>query len=153
MKGSPVPEHRVLITADIEDYSSRNDAEQRVLQSALSAALDAAADAADLDRRSWLRQVGGDGVFAVLPRGTDVAALMDVCVRELDAALGAYNRRRAGDHWTRMRLRLAVHVAEAAASTRACAPPRRCARVASHERGQRSSGAWLPRPARKPGQP
>jgi hypothetical protein len=35
---------------------------------------------------------------------------MDVCVRELDAALGAYNRRRAGDHWTRMRLRLAVHV-------------------------------------------
>ncbi|URM94349.1 hypothetical protein LUW76_08390 [Actinomadura madurae] len=110
MKSSSVPEHRVIVTPDIEDYSSRNDAEQRVLQSALSVALDEAANAACLDRQSWLRQVSGDGVFAVLPRDTDIAALMDVFVRELDAALGSHNRRRADDHWTRMRLRLAVHV-------------------------------------------
>lgn len=110
MTGRPVPEHRVLVTADIEDYSSRNDAEQRVLQSALGDSLDTAADWAELDRQAWVRQVGGDGVFAVLPRDADVAALMDVFVRELDTALGVHNRRRADDHWTRIRLRLAVHV-------------------------------------------
>ncbi|MEU4823044.1 hypothetical protein ACLQ2P_17260 [Actinomadura citrea] len=110
MTGSPVPEHRVLVTADIEDYSGRNDAEQRVLQSALGDSLDEAADRAELNRQAWLRQVGGDGIFAVLPRGTDVAALMDVFIRELDTALGVHNRRRADDHWTRIRLRLAVHV-------------------------------------------
>jgi hypothetical protein len=110
MTGRPVPEHRVLVTADIEDYSSRNDAEQRVLQSALGDSLDSAADRAELNRQAWLRQVGGDGVFAVLPRDTDVAALMDVFIRELDTALGVHNRRRADDHWSRIRLRLAVHV-------------------------------------------
>ncbi|WP_141584311.1 hypothetical protein [Actinomadura sp. WMMA1423] len=110
MTRRPVPEHRVLVTADIEDYSSRNDAEQRVLQSALGDSLDAAADRAELNRQAWLRQLGGDGVFAVLPREADVAVLMDLFIRELDAALGVHNRRRADDHWSRIRLRLAVHV-------------------------------------------
>lgn len=30
-----VPEYRVLFTVDVEDYSSRTDAEQRTLQAAL----------------------------------------------------------------------------------------------------------------------
>src|SRR5690606_32239660 len=42
---------------------------------------------------------------------------------------------------------------EAAAWRRACARHPHCAPVASHARGPRPSGAWLPRPARKPGQP
>ena len=105
----PVPEYRVMLTTDIEDYSSRTDAEQRSLQAALADALNAASDAAELNRGKWLVQVGGDSVFAVLPTGTDLARLMDRFVRELDAGLGGYNRRRAGEAWTRMRLRLAVH--------------------------------------------
>lgn len=103
------PEYRVLLTADIEDYSHRTDAEQQVLQEALAGALKDAAELAELHRAEWLVQVGGDSVFAILPIGTDLAQLMDRFVRELDAGLGSYNRRRADNAWTRMRLRLAVH--------------------------------------------
>ncbi|MFD0684727.1 hypothetical protein ACFQZM_09485 [Actinomadura fibrosa] len=109
MNDRPVAEYRVLLTVDIEDYSSRSDAEQRALQSVLSESVDRAADAARLRRQEWLRQMGGDGFYAVLPPNTDVTRLMDTFVRELDAELGMHNRRRAGDHWSRLRLRLAVH--------------------------------------------
>ncbi|GAA2610292.1 hypothetical protein SMC26_24470 [Actinomadura fulvescens] len=105
-----VPEYRVLFTVDIEDYSGRNDTEQQVLQAALSRMLDDATDAAALDRRSWERQNGGDGVYVILPAGTGVTPLMDTFVRELDAALGAYNRRRHDAAWSRLRLRMAVHI-------------------------------------------
>ncbi|HEY8482019.1 MAG TPA: hypothetical protein VIL71_19505 [Spirillospora sp.] len=105
-----VPEYRVLFTVDIEDYSSRKDAEQRTLQTALDRALDDAADRARLDRRAWRRQYTGDGVNVTLPRGADVGRLMDEFVRELDAGLAAYNRRRAEETWTRLRVRMAVHV-------------------------------------------
>jgi hypothetical protein len=71
--------------------------------------LDDAAGVAELSREKWRVQLGGDSVFAILPNGVDVTRLMDCFVRELDVALGAYNRRRAGQAWTRMRLRLAVH--------------------------------------------
>ncbi|MFG2000898.1 hypothetical protein ACGFNU_17305 [Spirillospora sp. NPDC048911] len=110
MNDHPVPEYRVLFTVDIEDYSSRNDAEQRTLQSALSTMLDGAADAAELDRQAWERQDGGDGIYAILPAGTNVTPLMDTFVRELDAALGAYNRRRHEVAWSQLRLRMAVHI-------------------------------------------
>jgi hypothetical protein len=109
MSEHPVPEYRVMLATDIEDYSSRNDAEQRALQKALAEALNGAADAAELKREEWLVQAGGDSVFAILPNGTDLGRLMDRFIRELDAGLGSYNRRRAGESWTRMRLRLAVH--------------------------------------------
>ncbi|KAB2339644.1 hypothetical protein [Actinomadura rudentiformis] len=110
MHDHPVPEYRVLFTVDIEDYSSRNDAEQRTLQSALSQMLDDAADSAELNRQAWERQHGGDGVYAILPAGTNVTPLMDTFVRELDAALGSYNRRRHDVAWSRLRLRMAVHI-------------------------------------------
>jgi hypothetical protein len=103
------PEYRVLLTTDIEDYSTRTDAEQQVLQEALATKVNDAADLAKLNRADWLVQVAGDSVFAILPNGTNLARLMDVFVRELDAGLGSYNRRRVDDAWTRMRLRLAVH--------------------------------------------
>jgi hypothetical protein len=106
---STVPEYRVLLSTDIEDYSKRTDAEQHALQEALSSTIDDAASLAGLNRSEWLTQVGGDSITAVLPAGTELTSLMDVFVRELDAGLGSHNRRRAGDAWTRMRLRLAVH--------------------------------------------
>jgi len=105
-----IPEYRVMLTTDIEAYSNRNDAEQRALQAGLADVLNAAADVAELDRGRWLLQVGGDSVSAILPAGSDLARLMDRFVQELDAELGSYNRRRADEAWTRMRLRLAVHV-------------------------------------------
>ncbi len=98
-----------MLSADIEDYSGRTDAGQRQLQTALAGVLKAASDAAGLKRQDWWVQVGGDSVFAILPPGTDVARLMDRFVREINAELGGYNRRRSGEAWTRMRLRLAVH--------------------------------------------
>jgi class 3 adenylate cyclase len=109
MSQPAVPEYRVMLTVDIEDYSSRTDTEQQVLQASLRNALDNAADAADLNRRGWLTQFSGDGLFAILPARTDVTRLMDHFMRELDAELGGYNRRRSEQAWARMRLRLAVH--------------------------------------------
>ncbi|MGI5232924.1 hypothetical protein [Actinoallomurus sp. CA-142502] len=109
MNDHPMPEYRALMTVDIEDYGSRSDAEQRVLQSAMMMSLDRAADAAKLHRERWERQLGGDGLMAILPPGSDVLRLLDVLVRRLDAELGSYNRLREEPAWTRIRLRLAVH--------------------------------------------
>jgi hypothetical protein len=109
MSESVPPEYRVILTIDIEDYSIRTDTEQQALQGALISALNGAADVAELDRQAWLTQFSGDGVFAILPYGTDVTRLMDRFLRELDARLGSYNRRRHEQAWTRMRVRLAVH--------------------------------------------
>jgi class 3 adenylate cyclase len=109
MNDRPIPEYRTLLTVDIEDYSSRTDAEQRVLQSALMTALDRAADAAELNREQWIKQLAGDGLMALLPPGVDVCHLLDVLVRRLDAELGCYNRLREQPAWSRIRMRLAVH--------------------------------------------
>jgi hypothetical protein len=109
MSDHTVPEYSVMLTTDIEDYSTRTDAEQRVLQAAFREVLNRAADAAELNRDGWMTQFSGDGVFAILPAGSDVTRLMDRFLRELDAGLGGYNRRRRDQAWTRMRLRLAVH--------------------------------------------
>jgi class 3 adenylate cyclase len=109
MNDCPITEYRAILTVDIEDYSSRTDAEQRVLQSALMTSLDRAADAADLNREQWMRQLGGDGLMALLTPGTNVHRLLDVLVRRLDAELGSHNRLREQPAWSRIRLRLAVH--------------------------------------------
>jgi class 3 adenylate cyclase len=109
MNDRPIPEYRTLLTVDLEDYSSRTDAEQRVLQSVLMTALDRAADAAELNREQWVKQLAGDGLMALLPPGVDVCHLLDVLVRRLDAELGSYNRLREQPAWSRIRMRLAVH--------------------------------------------
>lgn len=109
MSDRPIREYRAILTVDIEDYSSRTDAEQRDLQSALMTALDHAADAAELNREQWVRQLGGDGLTALLPSDTPIEDLLDVFVRRLDADLGSYNRFREQATWSRIRLRLAVH--------------------------------------------
>jgi hypothetical protein len=109
MNEATIPEYRAILTADIEDYSSRIDAQQWVLQAAFRSALDKAADAAMLNWLGWRTQFTGDGIFAILPSGTNMTCLLDRFLRELDAELGGYNRRRHEAAWTRMRLRLAVH--------------------------------------------
>jgi class 3 adenylate cyclase len=106
----PVPDYRVMLSTDIEDYSLRTDSQQRVLQTAFIKVVSSAANAAELGFKRWLKQSNGDSIFAVLPHGTSVTGLMDRFVRELDIGLAIYNRRRREEDWTRMRMRLAVHV-------------------------------------------
>ncbi|GAA0408237.1 hypothetical protein GCM10009530_70730 [Microbispora corallina] len=107
-------DYRVLLTADIENYGSRGDAQQRTLQSGLITAVDTAADRAGLDRQSWLRQVGGDSLTAVLPAEpgplVTIPLLLDQFLTGLDLAIALHNSRRADPTWSRMRVRLAVHV-------------------------------------------
>ncbi|MBB4920729.1 hypothetical protein [Streptosporangium saharense] len=110
MTEAVMPEYRAMISGDIEDYSSRNAGEQAVLQTALANLLDTAAREAGIERPRWSRQVSGDGEFSVLTEPASVLDLADSFVRELDVALAVYNRRQYGDNWTRVRLRVALHV-------------------------------------------
>jgi hypothetical protein len=107
-------DYRVLLTADIENYGGRTDAQQRTLQSGLISAIEAAADRVQLDHESWSRQVGGDSLTAVLPAEpgplVTIPLLLDQFLTELDGAIAAHNSRRADPTWARMRIRLAVHV-------------------------------------------
>lgn len=105
-----LPEYRPLITGDIENYSSRTGPQQGALQKGLMDCLEAAAEAAGLSRLEWLLQPSGDGECSVLPQDTDMVRLTDVFLREFDIALAVYNRRRQPFDWTRMRVRLALHV-------------------------------------------
>ncbi|MFD0887225.1 hypothetical protein ACFQ08_22005 [Streptosporangium algeriense] len=110
MTEAVMPEYRAMISGDIEDYGSRNAGEQAVLQTTLADLLDTAAREAGLERPRWSRQVSGDGEFSVLTEPASVLDLADSFVRELDVALAVYNRRQYGDNWTRVRLRVALHV-------------------------------------------
>ncbi|MEV4838633.1 hypothetical protein AB0K05_29310 [Nonomuraea sp. NPDC049486] len=107
-------DYRVLLTADIENYGGRTDAQQRTLQSGLISAIETAADSVQLDHQSWCRQVAGDSMTAVLPAEpgplVTIPLLLDQFLTELDMAIAAHNSRRADPTWARMRLRLAVHV-------------------------------------------
>ncbi|MEW1836417.1 hypothetical protein AB0392_00475 [Nonomuraea angiospora] len=107
-------DYRVLLTADIENYGGRTDAQQRTLQSGLISAIETAADRVQLDHESWSRQVGGDSLTAVLPAEpgplVTIPLLLDQFLTELDVAIAAHNSRRADSTWARMRIRLAVHV-------------------------------------------
>ncbi|MGV9309531.1 hypothetical protein ACWDLG_39705 [Nonomuraea sp. NPDC003727] len=97
-------EYRLMITSDIEDYGSRRDSDQVELQGMLIRVLYRAAGAAGLALFDWKRQPQGDGEFAVLPPGTDAAAILGPFVTSLAQGVEAVNR---GE--LRMRLRLAVH--------------------------------------------
>lgn len=110
MTHPPMPTSHAMIAVDIEKYSGRNDQQQLHLQEALIRVLDTAAAEAGLDRSKWAeRQPQGDGEFSWLPPHAHLGVLVGGFVRELDGQLGLYNRRRAGEFWTRMRLRMAVH--------------------------------------------
>ncbi|MFD1540859.1 hypothetical protein [Nonomuraea guangzhouensis] len=107
-------DYRVLLTADIENYGDRTDAQHRTLQSGLIGAIETAADRVHLNRESWSRQVGGDSLTAVLPAEpgplVTIPLLLDQFLTELDMAIAARNSRRDDPTWARMRIRLAIHV-------------------------------------------
>ncbi|MER6505445.1 hypothetical protein ABT158_01465 [Nonomuraea sp. NPDC001636] len=107
-------DYRVLLTADIENYGDRTDAQQRTLQSGLIGAIETAADRVHLNRESWSRQVGGDSLTVVLPAEpgplVTIPLLLDQFLTELDMAIAAHNSQRGDPTWARMRIRLAIHV-------------------------------------------
>ncbi|MEU6413094.1 hypothetical protein [Microbispora sp. NPDC046933] len=110
MTHPPMPTSHAMIAVDIEKYSGRNDQQQLHLQEALIRVLDTAAADAGLDRSKWAeRQPQGDGEFSWLPPHAHLGVLVGGFVRELAGQLGLYNGRHAGQFWTRMRLRMAVH--------------------------------------------
>ncbi|MEU4720726.1 hypothetical protein AB0G06_13935 [Nonomuraea dietziae] len=109
-----IHDYRVLLTADIENYGGRTDAQHRTLQSGLITAIDTAANHVSLDRQSWEIQVGGDSLTAVLPAEpgplVTIPLLLDRFLTEMDLAIAVHNSQRADPTWARMRVRLAVHV-------------------------------------------
>ncbi|MES9607448.1 hypothetical protein ACFFWA_18305 [Actinomadura verrucosospora] len=97
--------YHFLIAVDIEGYSKLSTAQQKQVQLDLHEVLESAAAAAGLDRRAWLRQVGGDGEMAILPPDTDGLLVLVSYPRALAAALAELNRQRRPP----IRLRVAMH--------------------------------------------
>ncbi|MER7504815.1 hypothetical protein AB0L05_29035 [Nonomuraea pusilla] len=97
-------EHRVILAADVEDYTGRNRHDQGRLQAALVGALDIAGTAAQLRVADWDRQKQGDGQYVVLPAGTDPATVLGPFVKALSKHL-----RKQQTATFRIRVRLAVH--------------------------------------------
>ncbi|MER7691779.1 hypothetical protein [Streptomyces sp. NPDC097610] len=103
-------ERRLLLAVDAKGYGGADTLTQREFQEAIKRSLDEAADAAKLKRAKWKTQVGGDSLFAVLPRKASEPALVDDFMRSLESSLRAFNSGRAPA--TRLRLRAAVHFGE-----------------------------------------
>ncbi|MEW9553177.1 hypothetical protein [Nonomuraea sp. NPDC050783] len=99
------PEYRAMLTYDIESYSTRNNADQYALQSAMIRLLDLAAGATGLGLLDWKRQPQGDGEFVVLPPSVQPALLVGAFTDALCRALHDYN----ASSTPRLRMRLAIH--------------------------------------------
>jgi hypothetical protein len=101
------PHRRVLVAADMESYSKRNNVLQHRAQAAFRRVMADATTAVGLDRVDWLIQQGGDGELAILPPGASertvaarLAPVADRLLRELNQGLAPE---------AKVRLRLAVH--------------------------------------------
>jgi hypothetical protein len=97
-------EQRMLLGTDIEDYSSRNRADQARLQLALVEAVERAAMETGLALPQWERQPQGDGEFAVLPPGVRRESVVGPFVEALALAMND-----AQTAQLRMRVRLSIH--------------------------------------------
>ncbi|MFD9068500.1 hypothetical protein [Streptomyces lasiicapitis] len=106
-----IPNRRLCLAADMEQYSRLDTRTQLAAQADLVRLLDEAATLAGLDRTAWARQPQGDQEFAVLPEATPEAAVLGPFVCHLAACLGALNARAVAP---RVRLRLAVDTGVAA---------------------------------------
>ncbi|GII94586.1 hypothetical protein [Sinosporangium siamense] len=107
---SPVKrEIRVMMSADIESYSDRNDAEQDAAQHSFVRILRSAARRTKLNPDEWDIQWAGDGKFSVLPAGTSVSLLTETFIQEFDLAIATHNARPRPTPWTRLRFRLSLH--------------------------------------------
>ncbi|WP_327090824.1 hypothetical protein OIE66_09425 [Nonomuraea sp. NBC_01738] len=93
--------HQVVVSVDIEDYSSRSPGERDRLQQLLLRALERSAEAAKLAIDFWETQPQGDGRYVVLPPDVHPGTIIGSFVTAFSAALSA-------DQARRMRVRVAV---------------------------------------------
>ena len=98
---------RFLLAVDVEGFSRRSTLEQMKVQHDLEYAMATAAAKADLDRRSWYRQPGGDGELAVLPQDGNGLSLVADFPRCLAGVLAEINRSELPG--SRLRKRMAIH--------------------------------------------
>jgi class 3 adenylate cyclase len=108
MAETTVLRRRLHMMADLAGYSSLLGPLQAQRQADMLSLLEAAAAAAGLDPGSWYRQATGDGLFAVLPEGTDTARAVIDFIRELDTALSGYGGSQGAE--PRLQLRVALTV-------------------------------------------
>ncbi|BAL87637.1 hypothetical protein AMIS_24170 [Actinoplanes missouriensis 431] len=101
------PHRRVLVAADMESYSGRNNVLQYRAQIAFRQIMGDAAAQAGLDRIDWLIQQGGDGELAILPSGTSERTVVARLAPTVDRLLREHNQGLTAT--ARIRLRLAVH--------------------------------------------
>jgi len=101
------PHRRVLVVADMESYSKRNNVLQHRAQLAFRRIMDDATTDVGLDRVDWLIQQGGDGELAILPAGTSERTVAAKLAPVADRLLREHNQGLAPE--AKVRLRLAVH--------------------------------------------
>ena len=101
------PHRRVLVAADLESYSKRNNLLQHRAQVAFRRIMDDATTDVGLDRVDWLIQQGGDGELAILPPGTSERTVAAKLAPAADRLLREHNQGLAAE--AKVRLRLAVH--------------------------------------------
>jgi hypothetical protein len=98
---------RILLSVDVEDYSSRTDVDQLELQRTLTELLAAAAREAGFDRSEWDIQSAGDGELAVLPAGESEKRVIDNLPEAIARVLAVHNSTARTE--MQLRVRLAMH--------------------------------------------
>lgn len=101
------PHRRIIVAADMESYSKRNNVLQHRAQIAFRQIMADAAAEVGLDRVNWLIQQGGDGELAVLPAGTSERSVAGKLAPAADRLLREHNQDLRPE--ARVRLRLGVH--------------------------------------------
>lgn len=98
---------RLIIFADMQTYSTKDQVAQFHAQREFSRALTQAAGDAGLSDADWMSQKSGDGRLAILPPDTSEIAIVGTFAHRLDDALRAYNRHHTTE--AMVRVRIAVH--------------------------------------------
>jgi len=104
------PKHYSMAVVDIEQFGSRNNADQVWLRDRMYEILRKATEAAGLDWSQCAREDRGDAVILLIPSHEAKQDIADGFVRYLNVELVRYAARSAGT--VRMRMRLALHFGE-----------------------------------------
>ncbi len=101
------PDRRLLVSADMENYSGRTNVLQHRAQLAFQRIMEEATAEIGLRRVGWRIQQGGDGELAILPPGTSERVIVTRLAPVVDRLLREHNQGLRSE--AKVRLRLAVH--------------------------------------------
>ncbi|WP_426502431.1 ATP-binding protein [Dactylosporangium sp. McL0621] len=96
----------LCLAVDVQGYGARDDIAQGEIQRVLVQLLDTAAVRADVDRRRWQRQTGGDEELALIPAGEAPQRVVGEFCFELAALL--HRQSLQAGRGGRLRLRMAI---------------------------------------------